>query len=237
MKIPKLKFKLNSKFDFEIALDFYNNPQCAGVDFWEKGALKYHDELKAIEEIPDKKKFLSNYVVSLYKQHINEFEHRKNEIEALYKREEQKFFYETEKIFKNHLWPKGKYTAYLSIFDFCPRFLDDKTFFVFMYDNDKGILFTIFHEMLHFIFYDYCSIKYPKIFKNQDTEKGLFWEIAEMFNAVVQQTSAFTKLHGSINDIGYPELKSKFKEAKKAWNGDIDNWITAFGMRYIENFE
>lgn len=106
-----------------------------------------------------------------------------------------------------------------------------------MYDNDKGILFTIFHEMLHFIFYDYCSIKYPKIFKNRDTEKGLFWEIAEMFNAVVQQTSAFTKLHGSINDIGYPELKSKFKEAKKAWNGDVDNWITAFGMRYIENFE
>lgn len=116
MRTPKLKFKLNSKFDFEVALDFYNNPQCAGVNFWKEGALKYHDELKTIEEILDKKKFLSNYVVSLYKQHINEFEHRKNEIEALYKSEEQKFFYETEKIFKNHPWPKGKYTAYLSIF-------------------------------------------------------------------------------------------------------------------------
>lgn len=50
MKTPKLKFTFDS-FDFEIAWDFYNNPKYAGVNFWKKGALKYHDELKAIEEI------------------------------------------------------------------------------------------------------------------------------------------------------------------------------------------
>lgn len=236
MRTLKPKFKLDSKFDFEIAWDFYNNPKYAGVDFWGRGALQYHDELKTIEKKQRKKVFLSNYVESLYKQHKNEFEHRRKEIKILYKKEEQHFFYETEKIFKNHPWPKGKYIAYLSIFDFCPRFLDDKTFFVFMHDNDKGILFTIFHEMLHFIFYDYCLIKYPRIFKNQDTEKGSFWEIAEIFNVVAQQTPGFSKLHGSINDIGYPELKLKFKEAKKVWNGDIDNWITTFGISYIKNF-
>ena len=236
MRIPKPKFKLDSKFDFEIAWDFYNNPKYAGIDFWGKGALQYHDELKIIEKKQQKKVFLSNYVGSIYKQHKNEFEHKRKEIEILYKKEEQQFFCETEKIFKNHPWPKGKYIAYLSIFDFCPRFLDDKTFFVFMYDNDEGTLFTIFHEMLHFIFYDYCLVKHPKIFKNQDTEKGLFWGIAEIFNAVVQQTPSFSKLHGSINDIGYPELKLKFKEAKKAWTGDVDNWITTFGISYIKNF-
>lgn len=235
MRMPKLKLKLNSKLDFEIAWDFYNNPKYAGVDFWEKGALRYHDKLKDIEKEIRKKIFLSNYTKSFYKQHKNDFEHRRKKIE-LYKKKEQEFFYETEKIFKNHPWPKGKYIAYLSIFDFCPRFLDDKTFFVFMYDNGKGILFTIFHEMLHFIFYDYCLMKYPRIFKNQDTEKGPFWEIAEIFNTVAQQTPGFSKLHGSINDVGYPELKSKFKEAKKAWNGDIDDWITTFGMSYIKNF-
>lgn len=234
--MPKLKFRFNSKLDIEIAWGFYNNPKYAGVDFWKKGALKYHDELKAIEEIPKKKNFLSNYIVSLYRQHKNEFERRKKEIEALYKKKEQKFFCETEKIFKNYPWPKGKYVAYLSIFDFCPRFLDDKTFFVFMYDNDKGILFTIFHEMLHFIFYDYCLTKYPRMFKNQDTEIGRFWELSELFNAAIQQTPSFKKLHGSINEIGYPELKTKFKEAKKAWNGNIDDWLTAFGMDYIKKF-
>lgn len=233
-----LKFKLDSKLDFEIAWDFYNNPKFEGVNFWGKGALEHHDELKTIEKIPrpKKKKFLSNYTESLYKQHRNEFKQRKKEIEVLYKKREQKFFYETERIFKNHPWPKGKYIAYLSIFDFCPRFLDNKTFSVFMYDNDDDILMTIFHEMLHFIFYDYCLTKYPRIFKNLNTERGQFWLIAEMFNAVAQQTPAFSKLHRSIDDIGYLELKLKFKEAKKAWNGNIDDWITIFGMDYMKSF-
>ncbi|MBU1871134.1 hypothetical protein KKF17_03400 [Patescibacteria group bacterium] len=236
MKAPKLKFKFDSKFDLEIAWNFYNSPKYAGIDFWKKGALQYHDELKVIEKKQRKKIYLSDYVASLYKQHKDEFEYRRKEIEALYKKKGQQFFCETEKIFKNHPWPKGKYIAFLSIFDFCPRFIDDKTFFIFMYDNDKGILFTIFHEMLHFIFYDYCLTKYPRIFKNQSTEGGSFWELAELFNSAIQQTPTFVKLHGQIDGIGYPELKSKFKEAKKAWNGDIDDWIATFGMRHVENF-
>lgn len=150
------------------------------------------------------------------------------------KRENRRFFDEVEKIFKDHPWPKGTYIAYLSLFDFCPRFLDDKTFSVFLYDNDENTLFTIFHEMLHFIFYDYCLKRHPKIFKKLDTERGPFWEIAEMFNAVVQQTPVFSKLHGPTGNIGYPGLKLGFEEAKKAWNGNIDDWITTFGMSYIE---
>jgi len=51
MRTPRLKFKLNSKLDFEIAWDFYNNPQYAGVDFWGKGALRHHDKLQSIENI------------------------------------------------------------------------------------------------------------------------------------------------------------------------------------------
>lgn len=236
MRTPKLKFRFDAKLDFEIAWDFYNNPKYAGIDFWKKGALRHHDELKFIEKRQMKKVFLSNYVESLYNQHKNEFEHRKKQIEALYKKKEQIFFYETEKILKNHLWPKGKYNAYLSIFDFCPRFIDDKTFFVFMYEDDNNILMTIFHEMLHFIFYDYCLKKYPRVFKKKNTESGSFWELAELFNAVIQQAPAFEKLHGPVGNIGYPTLRSKFGMAKKKWNGNIDDWITTFGIRYIENF-
>lgn len=237
MIIPKLKFKFDSKLDFKIAWNFYNNSKYAGIDFWKERALQHHNELKILRQKQREKKFLSNYVATIYKLHKNSFEHRKKEIETLYKKNEQKFFCETKKIFKNYSWPKGKYIAYLSIFDFCPRFLDDKTFFIFMYDNNKGILFTIFHEMLHFIFYDYCLSKHSKIFKYQDTESGHFWEMAELFNASIQQTPVFNKLHGPVNEIGYPKLKLKFKEAKKTWKGDIDNWITTFGMSYIKNFK
>lgn len=232
MKTPQIKFRFNSRFDFEVAWNFYNNQEYGGVNFWKRGALQYHDKLNTFEKNKNKKTFLLNYIIEFYRQHKNEFKYQKEEIKKVYKDKEKEFFYEAEKIFKNHSWPKGKYVAYLSIFDFCPRFLNDKTFFIFIHDNNKNILFTIFHEMLHFIFYDYCLTKYPKIFKSQNTENGCFWEIAELFNAVIQQAPIFEKLHGSIGNIEYPELRSKFKKAQKAWNGNIDDWITTFGIDY-----
>lgn len=234
MKNPKLKFDFDPDSDFNIAWDFYNNPAHGGRNFWLKGAIQHHDGLIGMEKTENKKEFLSKYTASLYAQYNKEFKFRKIEINALYRQNELRFFHETNKIFNNHPWPKGKYAAYLSVFDFCPRFLDDKTFFVFMFDSDKGVIYTIFHEMLHFIFYDYCLTKYPKIFKTLSTEKGSFWELAELFNLVLQQAPAFVKLHGLTKEIGYPELASKFLAAKRSWHDNIDDWITKFGSVYIE---
>ncbi|MFH1667538.1 MAG: hypothetical protein ABH884_00755 [Candidatus Komeilibacteria bacterium] len=236
MNSPKLKFSFDPKVEHQIAWNFYNDQTFGGVNFWERGALQYHPDLISLEKVKNKKSFLADYIFSLYQKHNSEFNSQKKEIVNLYNEKERMFFSEMEKIFKDHLWPRGKYVAYLSIFDFCPRFLDNKTFFIFMYDHDNEILFTIFHEMLHFIFYDYCLVKYPSMFKNQDTEKGPLWEIAELFNAVIQQTSDFAKLHQPLDSIGYPELKQKFNTAKKIWDGNIDNWITKFAIDYIKDY-
>lgn len=206
---------------------FYNNPTYAGANFWNNGALKHHSELEDMEFVSKKKDFLLNYINRYYKQQKNRIEERKKEIEALYDKTHHQFFKETCKIFGDYPWPKGKYIAYLSIFDFCPRFLDDKTFFVFVDDSDQNMVFTISHEMLHFIFYDYCLTKHFDIFKKQDTESGPFWEIAEIFNVVVQQTPGFIKLHGKI-DNGYPDLEPKIKAARDLWAGDVDSWIESF---------
>lgn len=235
MAFPRLRFELNPKYDAEIAWLFYNHREHGGVDFWKKGALQYHEALTAISNEKRKKQFLSNYVASLYVEHHSEFEVKKREIVRLYKKNEDVFFDEAEKIFKGYPWPRGKYIAYLSIFDFAPRFLKDKTFQVFMYDSDNGILFTIFHEMLHFMFYDYCLKKYSATFRGRDTESGPFWEVAELFNAVVQQESTFKKIHGSTGGIGYPILERRFDSARKAWRGDVDDWITKFAVPYLEN--
>ncbi len=230
MKTPTLKFAFDSKRDCDIAYHFYCEPQCAGVDFWQKGALTYHEKLAGIAEIKEaeRKKFLCDYVQSLFLQHKNACNKRKKEIEMIYKKEEYAFFHYTTHLFKNHPWPQGKYIAYLSFFDFCPRFLGDKTFFVFLYDDDDGVLFTIFHEMLHIIFYDYCITIYPHIFAHHDTEKGVFWEIAEIFNAIVQNSPTFPCGKSIIHDIGYPELRVQYTQAQKAWHGDVDEWITNY---------
>ncbi len=143
-----------------------------------------------------------NYVDALYARHGVEFKMRAKEIAILYEKKASIFLRETEEIFKSYAWPRGKYIVYLSIFDFCPRFLEEKTFQIFMYDSDEGILFTIAHEMLHFIFYDYCLKRYPAVFRGCDTEEGSFWEVADLFNAVMQRTPSFIKLHGSHAQIG-----------------------------------
>jgi hypothetical protein len=234
MVAPTVKFKFNPESDADIAWLFYNQREHGGVDFWEKGAVRYHEVLANLSGKTRKKQFLSNYVASLYGEHYSEFKVREIEIAGLYKKNEDIFFAEVKKMFKEHSWPRGKYIAYLSIFDFGPRFLKDKTFQVFMYDSDSGILFTIFHEMLHFMFYDYCLKKYPAIFRDRDPERGPFWEIAELFNAVAQQGSVFKKIHGPIGKIGYPALESIFSSAQKAWTGDVDEWVTKFAIPYLE---
>jgi len=233
MKIPKLSFNLDPEYDANIAWNFYNHKTFAGTDFWKKGALENHNELIKLENIKNKKIFLKKYVNNIYTSNSTNFLLRKKDIEQLYADKQKQFFSTSNDLFKNHPWPSGVYKCYLSVFNFCPRFLETKKFFVFMYDEDNIILFTIIHEMLHFIFYDYCNKKYKDIFITKDTEKGQFWEIAEVFNMTVQQTQPFIDLHHEINFSDYPKLNALKLESKKMWDGDVDNWIKNFAIPYM----
>jgi len=47
-----------------------------------------------------------------------------------------------------------------------------------------------------------------------DTEEGKFWILAEVFNAVIQNTQDFINLHGKINNIGYPDYQELIKERR-----------------------
>ena len=114
------------------------------------------------------------------------------------------------------------------LFDFCPRFLDSGKFQIFLYDKRDMQIFTIFHEMLHFIFYDFAKKTFPEKFKNADTDKGEFWDLSEVFNTVIQDTGDFIKLHGKIKELGYPDHKHLIIKGKKLWkeNQDLSKWIT-----------
>jgi hypothetical protein len=60
-----------------------------------------------------------------------------------------------------------------------------------------------------------------------DTEKGKFWDIAEVFNAVIQNTDDFISLHGKIDNIGYPYHKELITKGALLWEKDPDvyAWI------------
>ena len=189
--------------------------------------------------MPEKTKSIKNsegeikkYVNERYLRNKDILANKKEEIEEMYKNKEKEFFLLSNKIFKKNPWPKGGYISYLSIFDFGPRFLEEKSFQIFAFDKKKMILFSIFHEILHFQFYDYCLKNYSKIFQRLDKEKGFFWDMSEVFNAVIQDSPEFQKIQGKIKNIGYPDHKEKIKIASSFWNGDVDLWIE----KYLENF-
>ncbi len=175
---------------------------------------------------------IKKYINESYSQNKNILEEKKKEIEKIYKDKEKDFFLLSNLIFKKNSWPEGKYFAYLSIFDFGPRFLEEKSFQVFAFDQEKMILFSIFHEMLHFQFYDYCLKHYPEKFSSLNKKEGSFWEMSEVFNAVVQSVPAFKKLHGKMEKLGYPDHQAKIKLASNFWRGDTDLWIE----KYLEKF-
>ena len=227
MNYPIVDFTFNQKLEQDLALEFYNNPKHGGNDFWQERAIKHHPKLKEIDNANNPKEFLNKYISEYYATNKKEIELLGDETHKNFKDKENAYFPLVNKIFAGYSWPKDKYIGYFSIFDFCPRFLDYGEFQVFIYDNKENHLFTVFHEMLHFIFYDYAQKTFSEVFGDMDTENGAFWDLAEVFNTVIQDTDEFIKLHGKIDNMGYPDHNSiLLPKAKEIWDmeKDIFNW-------------
>lgn len=227
MSNPAIQLKFDQKLDQDLAWDFYSHPNYGGCDFWEERALFHHPKLLEIEVAKNHKIFLNKYISEFYSSHFDEIKKRSHKTSIHLDQSQNDFFKIVDKIFNHHPWPKEKFIGVFSIFDFCPRFLDWGGFQIFIYDNRSVQLFTIFHEMLHFIFYDFTKKTFPEKFKKANTEEGKFWDLAEIFNAVVQDTDNFIKLHGKIKNIGYPSHKNLIIKGKNLWtkNQDLNQWI------------
>jgi len=228
MQHPIVKLKFNKKLDQKMAWEFYCNQKIGGCDFWQARALKYHSELSQIALAKNPKSFLKTYISDFYEIHNAEIQKLAENTTKYFYEKQDAYFSTVNKIFSGYPWPKNKFTGYFSIFDFCPRFLNKGDFQVFIYDTKNLQLFTVFHELLHFIFYDFAKKSFPEIFKKMDTEKGKFWDLAEIFNAVIQDSDDFIKLHGKIESIGYPNHKDLIIKSKDLWqkNPNLNQWMT-----------
>ncbi|EKE20938.1 MAG: hypothetical protein ACD_7C00422G0002 [uncultured bacterium] len=227
MSNPAIQLKFDQKLDQNLAWDFYSHPDYGGCNFWKERALYHHPKLLEIEIVKNPKQFLNRYISEFYDSHFDEIKKCSHKTSTYLDKSQDNFFKTVDKIFNHHPWPKKKFTGLFSIFDFCPRFLNWGGFQIFLYDNRRMKLFTIYHEMLHFIFYDFATKSFPEKFKNLNTEKGKFWDLAEVFNAVIQDTDNFIKLHGKIKNIGYPSHKKLILKGKDLWEKDQDlsRWI------------
>lgn len=201
----KLKFQLNKKLDKEICKVFLYL-KTGGLDFG-KEILKIHSNLERTCLIKNKKereKEIDKYIDRYYKIHHSKLLKKKESFKKYWKKTEKDFFRKTEKIFKNHQWPKGRYICYLSIFPCGPRFLKDKTFQSFYKYKEEILIQQIVHEMLHFIFYDYLYKNYPRYKSKKYKQK--IWEISEAFNHLVQSQKECIEFHRKPI-LAYPKLK------------------------------
>lgn len=210
---PKLKFKINKTLDKKMSLLFWDR-KTAGIDFG-VSILKDHPSFKKLNKlnVEEKISFINKYVdnyYSKYRQVLNRFLKKfKKEWQSV----ENQFYLETNKIFKNHPWPKGLYICYLSIFNCNPRFLENKTFQAF-YRHSYGIKLVACHEMLHFIFYDYLEKKFAKEIKKISAEK--IWTLSEVFNNIILATPEFIKLTQK-KPLGYPTHLKLIQKLSLLW--------------------
>jgi hypothetical protein len=238
MPNPEIQLKFDQKLDQEMAWEFYSSPEFGGCNFWAERALFHHPKLVEIESAKDKKTFLSQYISEFYNLNSKELKELNQKNSTNLHQSQEEFFKIVDKTFCHYPWPRNTFTGFFSIFDFCPRFLDSGSFQVFIYDDRDSQLFTIFHEMLHFIFYDFAQKTFIEKFKKLNTEKGIFWDLAEIFNAVIQNTDSFIKLHGKMKGAGYPNHNNLIIKGKILWarNQDLNQWIIEMmKIIYVKN--
>ena len=242
-KHPDLKFIVDPKKDIEVYLGF-----------WETG--KYYKEVqkdmnrffynlypelnylknKENDNKAKQRKGVRTFVETFYSQNTDKLENGIKTSNKQWAKEKDKFFKLTDRIFKNTKWPNGGYLAYVTIWGTFPRFLEDKTFcFPYKYKDKKFVLAVSLHEMLHFMFYEYAIKKHSNLFGKLETEQGIFWEIAEIFNSVMHKTE-LEKIHGEISDLTYPHHKKILPHFVKLWHEsrDIDEWIIK-SFEYFKN--
>ncbi len=169
----------------------------------------------------------NDYVDKFYKLHLEKLQNFAKTAKNRWDKIAPSFFSVTSKIFKNYSWPKGKYIGYVSIFNHNPRFLKNKIFQVY-FRHKAGSNYITAHELLHFIFYDYAIKKHANLFRDKNTESGIFWDIAEIFDYIILRSPEFVKILGAKKQIIYPEHKRYISRLNKLWknNPEIDSFIT-----------
>ena len=90
---------------------------------------------------------------------------------------------------------------------------------------------VVFHELLHFIFFDYCDSVLREETRGLGKNRGTLWELSEVFNVIVLNLPQFREILQGEECLFYSDLKEKLKIANSLWldsRGDIKNFITSY---------
>jgi len=200
----KLRFYLNKKLDKRMVEEFLN-VHGGGIDFGE-GIVRMHSQLKSAKSLKDvaqRKKAIRVYFDNYYRIHRIAILRKIESVRKVWCKQEKEYIAITEDFFGGFRFPKGKYIAYASIIDCNPRFLESKTFQFFYKKPLTDVTYTIAHELLHFIFFDFIKKKFKKETKHLSEDQ--LWNLSEIFNVVVLKSSQYRYIVNQKFVIPYPD--------------------------------
>jgi len=212
----KLRFYLNKKLDERMVEEFLNI-QRGGIDFSE-GIIKIHPKLKLAKSLKDviqRKKIIHLYFNNYYRTHKTAILRKIKSIRKVWRKKENEYITITEDFFDGFQFPKGKYIAYASITNCNPRFLESKTFQFFYKKPLADAIYTIAHELLHFIFFDFIKKKLKKETKHLSEDQ--LWDLSEIFNVVVLKSPRYRRIVNQKFVIPYPYHRHYVRQFEKIY--------------------
>jgi len=218
-----VKFKIDQQIDFNTAVFFLGKKKHGVTCGRDACVWAYHPPLRDLTK--ENLQEIYNYVNKYYKENISMLKKVQSKFQRQWEKVENLFIKETVKLFDGFRFPDGKYIGYISIFNCNPRSLKDKTFQVF-YEEESCVRLTS-HELMHFIFYSYTKSKLTDLVKGLDTNKGLWWDVAEVFNNVILSLDKFKKVLQTDGDKRYPAHRRYMSKADELYKDskNIEDYI------------
>lgn len=222
---PHVTFKLDQDIDSSIGNMFLGVRQ-GGIDFSAE-IIKLHPFLIKALKVQGKarKKIVDDYVQDYYRDHKVELETSQVTFQDEWNKVEPKFLNITNTVFNEHQWPPGEYNGFPSIFNCNPRWLETKNFQVYR-NNIVGTFFSVAHEMLHFIFYDYLGKRHPNYVKQIGEDR--LWKLSEVFDELSFEQPEYETFKPKQPSF-YPELQpitTMLREKLKGKPFNIESFVT-----------
>lgn len=200
-----INISIDKEFDKEVFLDFWGFTT-EGADFSEHGIKKIHPDIT--------KQNYETYINNFYTNNEQDILNSKKELEQMVSKTYDAYFGAIHNVlgkdYSNHT-----YTGLLSIFDCNPRYLDEKRFQVFYKRDTLGKLGVVYHEILHFAFFEHASICCSSVVKILNPNVGAYWALSEIFNIIILNTPPFQNVLKREEQIFYPTLKKHVDPIKK----------------------